>query len=78
MDTPLIEPENDLKQIVQVAGQSIHGVADDRVTLADVPCYLFELGTVEVLAGGLSTNRLSSVRPSSWRNSFWSSELTRR
>ena len=53
VDAALREPEDYLTQIVQVAGQPVHRMADDRITFTDVACKLYELRTVEILARGL-------------------------
>lgn len=45
------EPEDHLSQIVQVAGQPIHRVADHRVTLTHVAGQLFQFRPMEILAG---------------------------
>jgi len=47
------EPQDHLPQIVQVAGQPIHGVTDDCIALTHVPRQLFKLWSVEILARSL-------------------------
>ncbi len=52
LDAAPCQSKNDLPQIIQVPGQPVHRMADDRIALSDIADELFELRTVEALAGG--------------------------
>jgi hypothetical protein len=67
---PLRGLEHRIAQIVQVADQPIHGVTDHRIALTHVPRQLLKLRRWISLPEALSTNRLSSLIPSSRRSSF--------
>jgi hypothetical protein len=53
MHALLREPKNNLPEVVQIAGQAGHRLADHRIALANVFGKLFELRAMKVFAGGL-------------------------
>lgn len=53
MDSALCQATDDLSRIIQVASQSIYGVTDDRVALANVFDELLKLRVMRVLGRGL-------------------------
>jgi hypothetical protein len=52
VNASLCQSKNDLPQIIQIAGKSIHRVADDRIALAHVADEQFKLRTVKIFARG--------------------------
>ena len=59
MNTALREPEDHFSQVVQIAGQPVHRVADHGIAFAHITGQAFQLGPVKILPGSLSMNRLS-------------------
>ena len=53
MDAPLNQLEDELTQIVEVAGQPIHSMTDNGVSFADEAEHCVELWPVCVFAGNL-------------------------
>jgi hypothetical protein len=50
-------------EVIEVAGQSVHAVDDDRVAIAGERQQFLELGTIGVLAGYLVRERLVNLNP---------------
>lgn len=53
MDAPVRKTKDHLSQIIQLAGQAIYRMTNDRVAFTNVAGQLYPLRSVEVLAGSL-------------------------
>lgn len=76
-DATLRQAEHELAEIVQVAAEPVHRVADNRVSLSNERKHGSELRPFRVLAGDMIGKAPVVVHPSSCRSSLWSSVLTR-
>jgi hypothetical protein len=56
--TPLAVSWRTVAQVVEVAGEAVHGVHEDGVAVADEAEHRLELGAVQVFSGGAVGERL--------------------
>ena len=61
MNAPLGKPEDELAEIIQVAGKPVHRVTNDGVPFPNVFHELLELGPVQVLARSLVSKPLVEI-----------------
>ena len=64
-------------QVIEVAGQAVHAVHHDSVSVPCEPQQLGQFRPGRVPPEALSVKTRSKTWPSGWRFSFWSSVLTR-